>query len=823
MDGASDKGFAFNLLDLLNDSAVVTDAQFQAPGPRIIYANDAFAATFGRSTPEVAGQPLSSIEPWFQSEELLTELKQCCLEGRTYEYQNPPRSINGDASFATAWRISPVFHGSSIRNLVCLASREEVTPDPGDALDANAKLYRDLFEHGLVAKAILSPDGHYIKVNQSFCDLLGYDREELEGSHVSIVIKETEREKVLENIRRLVDGEIPGYQVERQYVHKDGHIVTALVDVAPEKDNKGNTRSVIAQAQDISSLKATEAALRDIENRLWDFAEIAADWFWETDENLVITYISDVHRQITGIPDDRIIGHTREELFKDKIYKATNPAIHLRLLRNYWDSMVEYSVTREDGREIVVHDRASPFFDHQGNFKGYRGIGRDITEQRLLTERIAYQASRDSLTGAVNRREFERKLEELIEEARSGGSEHVLCFVDLDKFKLLNDTLGHAAGDHLLKTVVEKISKNTSPGDVVGRIGGDEFGILFRNMDLENAKRRALKSVRAIKSHDFKWRERTFNVGMSVGLAAINNKAKSGSETMALADAACYRAKQAGGGGACISEENEAVRLRIYTDILRSLASGPVDLSENFKLVGQPIRALESPEHSPPWYEVLLRLVGEDGRYYRPIEFIRLAEQYGKMPMVDLWVLETAIQSHADIVSQITDAVMSINLSGTSLSDSHLESTVYELVKKYKLRPENICFEIGEQTAMTDLKSTVALVDALSERGYRIALDEFGSGPSSFACLKHLRINYVKLYGNLVREMRQSGPDIAIVESINELSHRLDLSTIAVQVETKQAVDTLKKIGIEYGQGDALATSRPLDELLVDLARNYRN
>lgn len=703
-------------------------------------------------------------------------------------------------------------------------------PNSIGALSANEKRYRDLFEHGLVGKAILSPDGYYIKVNQSFCDLLGYEKKELEGAHSSIVILESERKTVADLMRRLIEGEIPGYQVERQYVRKNGHIVSALVDVMPEKDEEGNVCAVIAQAQDISPLKATEAALRESENslrdsqsRLWDFAEIAADWFWETDENLVITYISDVHRQITGIPDEQILGRTREELFEKRIYKAINPAIHLRLLKSYWDSMVEYSVTREDGREIIVHDRASPFFDHQGNFKGYRGVGRDITEQRQLTERIAYQASRDSLTGAVNRREFERNLEETMEEARKSGSEHVLGFVDLDRFKLLNDTLGHAAGDHLLKTVVEKISENTSAGDVVGRIGGDEFGILFKNTNVERARNCALKIVRAVKSHDFKWRERTFNVAMSIGLAFIDDTSKSGSETLALADSACYRAKQAGGDGVWASDDNETARLRIYTDILRSLASGPMDLSGNFKLVGQPIRSLESPDHSAPWYEVLLRLVGEDGRYYRPIEFIRLAEQYGKMAMVDLWVLETAVQSHAEIVSQIPDAVMSINLSGTSLSDNHLHNAVNELVEKYQLTPENLCFEIGEHTAMTDLKGTVALVDALSESGYRTALDEFGSGPSSFACLKHLRVDYVKLYGNLVREMRQSDPDIAIVESIHELSHRLKVSTIAVQVETRQTVDTLKRIGIEFGQGDALASSRPLDELLVETARNYSN
>ncbi|MGA8261575.1 MAG: PAS domain S-box protein [Arenicellales bacterium] len=951
MAGTSNEGFAFALFNHLSDSVIVTEVGFEPPGPKIIYVNDAFVDACGLPRAELLGQPLSSVHPAFQSRDRLHTLERCCRERRTYKNDGVFATRSGVGT-PVAWHIAPVFLDDELKYLLCVLSTDSESAESIKALRDSERRYRSLFENGLVAKMVLTPEGHFLVVNQSYCDLVGYTKEELIGAHFSMVVAEDELDKVLEFLRSIFEEGSPGYQTERRYRHKDGHDVTVLVDVLPERDEHGNVVALVGQAQDISDLKVTEAALheseiqlkaildhspaeiylkdaegryvkvnrqferlfnirnedlrgklpwdatykeladrsrahdlevlktgrnlareeevyfqtpdddslhilhtvkfpilqddkvvglgaiatditdikqtemalRESEGRLRDFAEIAADWFWETDENLVITYISDVHRQITGIPDEQILGRTREELFRKNIYKAFNPAIHLRTLKNYWDSMVEYSVTRDDGREVIVHDRASPFFDYEGNFKGYRGVGRDITEQRRLTERIAYQASRDSLTGTVNRREFEHHLDEAVEDARSNGAEHVLAYVDLDKFKLLNDTLGHAAGDYLLKMVVRGIQAKISSEDLLGRIGGDEFGILLRNTDIRRAKKIALTITRSIKAQSFKWEDRNFSIAMSVGLAPLNGQTKSSSELLARADSACYRAKERGGVGVWVSDENEAARLRTYTEILRSITGGSAEhLSSNFQLVGQPICPLASPGDHLAWYEVLLRVVGSDGRFYRPSEFIRLAEQHGKMPVIDQWVLETAIASHARLVARIPDAVMSINLSSTSLNTDDGQEAVDRLVERHGLRPENLCFEIAERSAMVDLKRTAALVKLLSRQGYRVALDEFGSGPSSFACLKRLPVHYLKLYGELARQLRRDEIDIAIVESTNELSKRLNMTAIAVQVETKRAANALRKIGLELGQGDALGETRPLEELIEDLPSPFKN
>lgn len=945
VDASTNEGVAFAIFDYLGDPVVITDARFEPPGPKVIYVNDAFTAAFAFSKDTVVGQPFSMLYPELRQEHGLSDLAAACEKGRTCNSKALLDS-NGEASVLVDWRIAPVSGDEHLHYLICTVKPVADSPAFINALRASEKRYRNLFEQGLVSKAILTVDGRFSEVNQSFCDLTGYSRDELIGVHSSLVIKPDEHEEVFERVHRIASGGQPGYQTEREYIHKQGHVVTVLVNVMPDETDDGVVGALVIQAQDISGLKAIEAglresesqlkaifdhsptevylkdaqgryvkinrqfermfnvrdedlkgklphdahykdladrtrahdlqvlrtgkvvvreeeaflknlpdktphvlhttkfpifdddrvvglgaivtditdmkraeqALRESESRLRDFAEIAADWFWETDENLFITYISDVHRVTTGIPDDHIIGRTREDLFREKIYQADNPAVHLQTLNSRWESMVEYSVTRSDGHQVVIHDRATPFFDALGNFKGYRGVGRDITEQKRLNERIAHQATRDPLTGAFNRREFERHLDEAVRDSRIQGNRHVLCFTDLNKFKLLNDTLGHAAGDETLKSVVAQIQEHIGTGDLLGRIGGDEFGILMRNAGTGDAERIASRIAGRIGEHAFRWQDRVFNIAISIGLAPIDGNTKSSSELMARADSACYRAKSAGEHGVWISDDHEAARLRTYSEILGSLTEGPADLSDNVQLVGQPICSLSNPGASPAWYEVLLRLVGDDGGFYRPHEFIRLAEQHGKMPLIDHWVLEQSIAAHARLVARVPDAILSINIADNSLTSERLRDLTGGILKDSPVKPANLCFEIGEATAMIDLPQTVALAESLSEQGFRIALDEFGSGPSSFECLKNLPVHYLKLYGNLVRELREPGPDLAIIESMRDLSRRLDLTMVAVQVETDDAASALTRIGVEYGQGDALATIRPLNELISELA-----
>lgn len=554
-------------------------------------------------------------------------------------------------------------------------------------------------------------------------------------------------------------------------------------------------------------------ALRDSEQRLRDFAEIAADWFWESDEQLVITYVSDVHRQLTGIADERVLGQRRDHLFRDGLYRSPDAALHLGSLQRHWDTTIEYTVRRDDDHEVVIHDRATPYFDQRGQFCGYRGVGHDITEQRRLTRHVAWQATHDSLTGALNRSEFERRLEKTLAQVRRDGGRHVLCFVDLDRFKLLNDTLGHAAGDQLLKLIVDRIRNEISAEDLLGRIGGDEFGLILRDTGMARAAALMRRLGAALRGHEFTWEDRRFSIAMSIGLAPLDQHTGSGSAVMARADAACYRAKAADSDGVWVSDAAEAARLRTYSGILRALASGPVDLADNFQLVGQPILALGG-DQPPLWYEVLLRLVGRDGRYYRPFEFLRLAEQSGKMATIDAWVLENAVAQLAGLIHREPRTMVSINLSRVPGRSDQWSRFLSNLLEQQRLDPRNLCFEIGERVAMNDLDGTTALVRSLAGQGFRVALDDFGSGAASLSCLRRLPVQYIKLSGELIRALRPEATDIAIIESIDRLARRLDIATVAVQVESPAALAALRQTGVALGQGEVLAGTRPLQALV---------
>jgi len=822
VEGPAGEEPLFTIFDHLSDAVVVTDARFKQPGPSILYANDAFAASCGRSVEELARQPLAKFHTALQRDAGLEALQRAWAAHRPCT-TGGCLGVRPGTGVQAPLHVAPFPVGGNGAGLLCVAARNGAAADLISALRASEKRYRDLFEHGHVGKAIIGLDGCFIKVNQSFCRLLGYRREELEGAHARIVLREEDLSATMSKMAGIAAGRLPGYQHERQYVHKQGHTLTAMVDVAPEKNEAGEATALVVQAQDISELKATEAGLRESEARLRDFAEIAADWFWETDEHLVITYISHVHRQITGIPDEWVLGRTREELFRDGIYRAPDPAVHLRTLNHYWDSMIEYSVAREDGRTVVVHDRASPFFDGEGRFRGYRGVGRDITEQRQLSERIAYQATHDPLTGAVNRREFERCLQNALDDARHRGSEHVVCFMDLNKFKPLNDTLGHAAGDHALKEVVRLLREHVAPDDLVARIGGDELGVLLRNAEAARARGLAVKIGGVIRAYHFEWQNRSFSLGASIGLAPMDAGTQSTSELLARADAACYQAKAASADGVWLSDEQEAARLRSYTEILSALEEGATDLSRHLTLVGQPICRLGDPQAGPAWYEVLLRVTGRNGRLHRPHELIHLAERHGKMPTIDRWVLNTAVAGHAALLERVPGAILSINLAGNSLIEETLQDAMDTVLGGSIVKPGNICFEISEPCAITDMTPTIRLVETLIAQGYRVALDDFGSGPSSFEWLKSLPVHYLKLYGNLVRKMRADGPDIAIIESMNALSRRLNLTMVAVQVETPRTAVLLRDIGVELGQGEALAPPLPLDELARHLSERAGN
>ena len=422
---------------------------------------------------------------------------------------------------------------------------------------------------------------------------------------------------------------------------------------------------------------------------------------------------------------------------------------------------------------------------------------------------IRYMAYHDSLTDLINRGEFERRLEESVQSARVERELHCLLYLDLDQFKLVNDSCGHLAGDELLKRITRRLQAKTRDSDTLARLGGDEFGVLLKNCPLDRAELIAQTLLESIQNYNFIWANSSFKVGVSIGLVQVNGEIES-TELLSIADMACYVAKDQGRNRIHVySESDETVSLR------RSEMQWIQRLQESMAnnslvLYRQQIKSLQG--HSSH-HEILLRMRDDDGTLITPDRFIPAAERYNIMPTVDLWVIEHACEqleklAKAKSVKAKNDTIF-INLSATSLSNSKLASYIEDQLLRHKIQPEKVGFEITETAAITDFDNAMNLITALQSLGCRVALDDFGTGMSSFSYLKSLNVDYVKIDGSFVKNMSDNEMDHAIVDSINRIGHIAGMKTIAEYVENDSIVKQLTELGVDFAQGWAIERPQP--------------
>ncbi len=467
-----------------------------------------------------------------------------------------------------------------------------------------------------------------------------------------------------------------------------------------------------------------------------------------------------------------------------------------------------------NGDRFSIQGTAAPMIDSQGSTIGVVLVFKDVTDSRRMQKMMVHQATHDPLTGLVNRSEFEQRLDKALQSAKDFENTHALLFLDLDEFKVVNDTAGHVAGDELLKQIASLLAGQLRGRDTLGRLGGDEFAVLLENCPLPKARKVADLLIEVIRDFRFVWDQKTYQIGVSIGIVPITADSTTRTQLMHDADQACYAAKDLGRGRAYVHTEADAeLTARLGEKLQRKDISDALS-SESFVLLYQPIVALDAARPSAHTRaEVLLRMVGEDGEVITPGAFLPAATRFGLMPQIDRWVIDRICSAYPHAFMQNPDLVLNLNLSAASLKDELLAEFIQQQFDKSVIQPAQICFEIAEITLNQNLANATRLIERLKPLGTTFAVDNFGSGLASFVALKNLDIDFVKIDAKLVRNLGNDAIDRAMVESINTMAQLLDVRTIAESVDSEATLTALAALGIDFVQGYHLGDLRPLDEI----------
>ncbi len=428
---------------------------------------------------------------------------------------------------------------------------------------------------------------------------------------------------------------------------------------------------------------------------------------------------------------------------------------------------------------------------------------------RLAEATIHHLAFHDHLTGLVNRHEFDRRLKEALRSAKESEHAHVLLYLDLDQFKVINDTCGHQAGDQLLRQLAVVLREKVRSNDTLARLGGDEFGLLLESCPLEQAHQIAEGIREAVANFRFVWQDKTFSVGVSIGMTPITSDARGVDEVLSAADVACYTAKDLGRNRVHVYLDDDSELLRRHNEMRWVSRIKQALEDERFVLYHQPMQALDVNACLHSHSEFLLRMVGDDGEIILPGAFIPAAERYGVMTLLDRWVVKSVIEYLAGLYRQTPDTdilgTFFVNLSGASLNDAAFFSYIGEQLKVNELPPELLCFEVTETAAISNLHLAVDFIHGIRSLGCQFALDDFGSGLSSFSYLKAMPVDYLKIDGGFVRDITSDPMNYAIVQAVNEIGHVAGLRTVAEFVEDDEVLSTLQDIGVDLAQGYGIA------------------
>ena len=663
-------------------------------------------------------------------------------------------------------------------------------------------------EHGIVN--LMNPAGER---------LFGYRIEEVLGHSITMLMPEPHRSMHDEYMRRYVQTgrrKIIGIGREVEGLRKDGSRFAMYLSVAEIRT--GEKRLFVGIVHDLTDLKRVEEALFAEKERAQVTLHSIADGVITTDVTGAIEYMNPLAEKLTGWELRQAQGQPLRRAFR-LIDERTGKRLQDQVLHCLKDGECAHLpssavLLSRDGQKYAIQNSAAPIRGQDGAVLGAVLVFSDVTAARQMEQMVTHQATHDALTGLVNRNEFEQRLRRVLASARVEKSEHVLCYVDLDQFKVINDTCGHLAGDELLRQLAGVLQAGVRKRDTLARLGGDEFGLLLEHCSIKQARRVVNGFRKALEQFVFLWQGTGFHVGASIGMVPVTSLTESAEDAMRAVDTACYAAKEAGRDRIYVLKPNDQELEKRYAEMHSVVNINRALREDRFRLTFQPIIPIGSAQDRGAHYELLLRMEDENGSLVRPNVFLPAAERYHLATRIDRWVVETAFEwlsKHDRHVKELY--LCSINLSGQSLSDAEFLTFLRQQLRETGVPAEKICFEVTETAAISNLGKAVHFIESLRKLGCRFALDDFGRGLSSFAYLKTLPVDFLKIDGMFVTDVTDNPLDTAILRSIQEIGRVTGKQTIAEHVEDAEIVKKLFEIGLDYVQGYWFGRPQPIAKM----------
>jgi diguanylate cyclase (GGDEF)-like protein/PAS domain S-box-containing protein len=686
--------------------------------------------------------------------------------------------------------------GSALNNLL------ESLEQRGARLLDREQLFQRLVE--TVHDAVVVHRKQILFANSRFLSLLGASTSEVVGRPLADFVGPDYVELLTNNLKRRLTGESAAERYEVDLVGPKGQVTrvelsSAVIDSAGEPallltaletmpDDATDSTAAKPRAMVTLDAMGESVITVDTEGRIDYINHSASVLLGQTFDQVMGKFFIDVAT---------LVDETDRHSLGDPVRKALTTGGRVTMGRRA--VLVPSNGTAERSVEISV----TPLRFDNKEILGLVMVLHDTSELRGLTRQMTYQASHDALTGLVNRREFERRLAEAVDSAQTGDSGHALCYLDLDRFKVVNDTCGHTAGDNMLREVAALIKEAVRDSDTAGRIGGDEFALLLVGCPLEKARQIADNVVRSVNEFRFVWKDKIFDIGVSIGLVEIGRDSGTIEDLMNSADSACYVAKKAGGLHVHVYSAREEANARHSGEIhwLQRLQGALRD--NKFELYYQPIVHARPGGMRGPALEVFVRLESENGTPgVSPAEFIRAAERYRLMPHVDRWVVQAVFAALGRGGLRLPESrTVAINIAGQTLADVNFLEFVVECLDHTGANPADICFEVTESAVVANLDHAQRFIAVLHGMGCEFALDDFGSGLSSFSTLKTLPMDYLKIDGSFIKNLAADSVNQAVVLAMIELSRSLNFRIVAEQVEDQPSLDAVTNMGIDFVQG----------------------